>query len=57
MECVILFRNTRNDRVGFVSDDEGDIAVFRNEDEAILAAHKTTVCRAFPYQVVVLDEL
>lgn len=62
MECVILYRNTQNDKVGFVTDGEDSlglplIAVFKHIDDAIEAASYTTVCKAFPYQIVELDEL
>lgn len=57
MECVILFRNTQNGKVGFVSEENGEIAVFASEDEAADAAGGITICRAFPYQVTPLDEL
>ena len=58
MDCVILFRNTQNGKIGFISDDDPDkIAVFANFDEAMAAADKTTACKAFPYQIVKCDEL
>lgn len=58
MECVILFRNTQNGKIGYVSEDDPDrIAVFANRDEAISAAGNTAVCKAFPYQIVEVDEL
>lgn len=57
MECVILWRNTQNDKVGFISDEAGEIAVFRNIDEAIDLASDHTLLRAFPFQIVELDEL
>jgi hypothetical protein len=58
MECVILFRNTQNAAVGFIADGD-EIAVFPNEDAAIDFARdgNSPVLRAFPYQVVLLDEL
>lgn len=59
MECVILFRNTRNKRVGFIEDADGQITVFENEDVAVdyaIMGH-SPVLKAFPYQVVKLDEL
>lgn len=57
MDCCILFRNTSNDRVGFVSDEAGELAVFPDMDAAIEAAEMTPICRAYPYQIVQLDEL
>lgn len=57
MECVILFRNTQNGRVGYVGDGD-EIAVFTDYDEAVSAAlNDVPICRAFPWQVVELDEL
>lgn len=55
-ECVILFRNTMNDTVGFVGDDD-KMAVFPNRDAAIEATTFVPVCRVFPWQIVELDEL
>lgn len=59
MECVILYRNTQNNRVGFIEDADGQITVFENEDVAVDYAimGSSPVLKAFPYQVVVLDEL
>ena len=58
MDSVILFRNSHNGRVGFVSDDvDGEIAVFPDRDAAIDAAMRIPCCQAFPYQVIELDEL
>lgn len=61
MECVILFRNTQNGRVGFISDEDkpDHMAIFKSEDDAIgFARHGgSPVLRAFPWQVVLLDEL
>lgn len=56
-ECIILFRNTRNNKVGYVSDGDGDLAVFANRDEAIETARDVPICRAYPYQIIELDEL
>jgi hypothetical protein len=56
-ECVILWRNTQNDAVGFISNSEGDIEVFANRDEAIALALDHPLLRAFPYQIVELEEL
>jgi hypothetical protein len=58
-ECVILFRNTQNNRVGFVidGDDPCEIAVFPHRDAAIDVAAHIPILRAFPYQIVELDEL
>lgn len=58
MECVILFRNTQNGKVGFVSDGEPDrIAVFESEEQAEREAPGITICKAFPYQIVRLEDL
>lgn len=57
LECVILYRNTGNGSVGFVSDGEDGMHVFENEDAAIEAASRVPVCKIFPYQIVTLDEL
>lgn len=56
-DYVILFRNGKNGKVGFVSaeDDEDSLAVFVEYDEAVRAADKVPVCRIYPWQVVELD--
>jgi hypothetical protein len=55
---VILFRNTSNQRVGFVSfDDRGELAVFASREEAETAAHDVPICQGYPYQIVEADEL
>ena len=56
-ECVILWRNTQNNAVGFISSDDGEIEVFKNRDEAIDLAIKHPLLRSFPHQIVELDEL
>lgn len=56
-ECIILWRNTQNNRIGFVADEYGDIEVFPTYGTALAAAGRTTVCKAFPYKIVELDEL
>jgi len=60
-ECVILWRNTQLGRggVGFIStdDDPDKIAVFKDRDEAIDCALKHPLFRAFPYQIVELEDL
>lgn len=57
MECVILWRNTQNNRVGFISDDDGEILVFDNMEDAIELALEHNLLLAFPYQIVELNEL
>jgi len=57
-ECVILFRNTINNRVGFVTEDDAEsIAVFVDRDKAIEAAFQVPILQAYPWQLVELDEL
>ena len=58
MECVILFRNTGNGEVGFVSDgDSYKIMVYRDREAAIRDVPNVPILRAFPYQIVEMDEL
>lgn len=59
METVIFWRNTQNNCVGFISDDKGELAIFKNEDDAIEFAERgdSPVLKVFPYQIVVLNEL
>lgn len=57
-QCVILWRNTQNDKVCFIGEDDGDnIAVFDHHDAAVAAVPGIPVLRVFPYQIVELDEL
>lgn len=58
MECVILFRNTGNNRVGYVRDGDSDqIQVYRDHDAAVRDVPNIPILRAFPYQIVECDEL
>lgn len=58
-ECVILFRNTSNNAVGFIQTDkgEGEIEVFPHMDAAIECADRHMMLRAYPFQIVELDEI
>ena len=54
--CVILFRNTTNNRVGFVSDGEGDeIATFPDFDAALAATQDVLILLVYPWQIVELE--
>ncbi len=58
MECVILWRNTGNGRVGYIHEDDSDeIAVFQNEDEAVALSETHSLLQAMPFQIVELGEL
>lgn len=58
MECIILYRNTGNGAVGYVSDGDGDkIMVYRDQEAAIRDVPNIPILQAFPYQIVMLDEL
>jgi hypothetical protein len=59
MQHVILWRNTGNGAVGFISEDDApdQIAVFDDLDDAIDLAASHHVCRAFPHQIVELYDL
>lgn len=58
MECVILYRNTRNQKVGYVSEGESDkIAVYNDQEQAIRDIPNILILRTYPYQIVELDEL
>jgi hypothetical protein len=56
---VILFRNTGNGVIGYVSvgDENDNIATFPSREAACAAAHRVPICRAYPYQIVELDEI
>ena len=57
-ECVILFRNSTNNKIGFVTEDDCEsIAVFLDRDAAIKAAFNVLVLQAYAWQLVELDEL
>ena len=59
MDHCILFRNTSNGRIGFVSegDDSDVIAVYPDLDAAVEASENVPILRAYPFQIVCLDEL
>lgn len=58
MECVILYRNPRNKAVGYVSDGDGDkIMVYATEELAERDVPNIPILRAFPYQIVPLDQI
>lgn len=58
VECVILFRNTSNGAVGYISDGESDkIAVYHDEESAIRDLPNIPILKAYPYQIVPLEEL
>ncbi len=58
MDHVILFRNTLNNRVGFVTEDDCEsILVFPTFAEALNAVGTVPILRAYPYQIVALDDL
>ena len=57
-QCIIIFRNTSNQRIDFVSfDEEGDLAVFDDRKAALRAVINVPILKAMPYQIVELDEL
>lgn len=57
-ECVILFRNSTNKKIDFVTGDDCEsIAVFPNRDAAIKAAFNVPVLQAYDWQLVELDEI
>lgn len=57
-QCIIIFRNGGNQRLGFVSyDDRDELAVFASREEAEKAAHDVPICQAYPYQIVEVDEI
>jgi hypothetical protein len=50
---VILWRNTNNGRVWFVSDWEDEvICVFPTKEEAENVARRVPVCQIYPYSIV-----
>jgi hypothetical protein len=50
---VILVRNPRTNGIIAVTGDDGEsIAVFESEDDARDAAEHTTICQAWPYEIV-----
>jgi hypothetical protein len=59
MQCVILWRNTQNGCVGFITETDrpDEIAVFADRDEAESLADRHPVLRAFPHQIVDLEDL
>ncbi len=59
MDCVILYRNLENGKIGFITDDSGELAVFPDFDAAVTAVESETIpiLQLYPYQIVILDEL
>jgi hypothetical protein len=56
MECVIAFRNTGNNKIGFVTDGEdGETCVFDSEEGAYATAENVPILRAYPWSVIELD--
>lgn len=56
MGYILLTRNPKNDRlIAIADDDHGNLAEFGTEIEASDAAHSTTVCKAWGYQIVEVD--
>ena len=58
-ECVILFRNPHNGAVGYIKPDEDKIGSlsFPNFEAALKVVEEHETIRAWPYQIVELDEL
>ena len=56
-EHCILYRNPSNDKVGALMEDEDHVAVFPDALAAMDVAEKHTLCMAWGYQIVCLDEL
>lgn len=53
MTYILLSRNPRVNKLVIVTDGEDNLpAEFESEEEAIDAAHNTTICKAWGYQVV-----
>lgn len=57
MDHVIIFKNTLNGKVGFVSEDDNgnNVAVFSSYEKAFDAVDNVPICRAYPYQIVELE--
>lgn len=54
---IILFRNTQNGAIGTISDEIGEIATFPTREAAQAIVDYQPILRAFPSQIVELDEL
>ncbi len=54
--CVV-FRNTQNGVLGFISLDGDNPAIFTSAEAAWQAANRTIVCQTFPFQLVSLAGL
>lgn len=55
MECVILVRVGA--RVLAMENEDDSLRVFPDFDEAVACAMDSMLCRAYPHQIVELDEL
>lgn len=53
MSYIIVSRNPRANKLVIVTDGDDDVpAEFKTEEEAIEAAHNTTICKAWSYQIL-----
>lgn len=55
MKTVILWKNTQNGRIGFISGEDDEIAVFESEEHAEELAREHMLLQAFPYQIVEVE--
>ncbi len=58
-DCIIVFRNPRNGAIGIIreDDDSDDPFVLPDRDAAIAFAQSHPLLRAWPFQILELDEL
>jgi hypothetical protein len=56
MGYVLITRNPSNKKLVAIVDNDGDaIAEFSTEDAATEAAHNTTLCKAWGYEIIHVD--
>jgi len=51
MNYIILTRNPGSNMIVAI-DDDGEIAMFETEDDALACAHQQVLCKAWGYQIV-----
>lgn len=55
-ECMIVWRNTGNGKVGTITDGDSDNAmVYRDYDAAVSDIPNIPILRAYPYQIIELE--
>lgn len=57
LSCIIIFRSTETNELGFVMDENGKLKVFANIYAALAATDALAFLQTAPYQIIELDEV